>query len=72
MRLRSRLALACVTGLTADVTARVHRATWTCSRDNRPSRLLAWTAGFRLAREHVHHVAGPGAVNNPSGFGAAS
>ncbi|WP_406082402.1 GNAT family N-acetyltransferase [Streptomyces zaomyceticus] len=69
---RHHLALACVTGLTADVTARGHRATWTCSRDNCPSRLLAWTAGFRLAREYVHHVAGPAAVSNPSGFGAAA
>ncbi|WP_103507594.1 GNAT family N-acetyltransferase [Streptomyces sp. SM13] len=69
---RRHLALACVTGLTADVAARGHRATWTCSRDNRPSRLLAWTAGFRLAREYVHHVTGPAAVSSPSGFGAAA
>ncbi|MFG2430760.1 GNAT family N-acetyltransferase [Streptomyces sp. NPDC048590] len=56
---RQHLALACVTGLTADIAARGHRAGWSCSRDNRPSRLLAWTAGFRLTREYVHHVAGP-------------
>ncbi|MEU2238309.1 GNAT family N-acetyltransferase [Streptomyces sp. NPDC018338] len=56
---RQHLALACVAGLTADVAARGHRASWCCSRDNRPSRLLAWSAGFRLTREYVHHVAGP-------------
>ncbi|WP_347336073.1 GNAT family N-acetyltransferase [Streptomyces sp. Root431] len=56
---RQHLALACVAGLTADIAARGHRASWSCSRDNRPSRLLAWTAGFRLTRECVHHVAGP-------------
>lgn len=56
---RQHLALACVAGLTADIAARGHRASWNCSRDNRPSRLLAWTAGFRLAHEYVHHVAGP-------------
>ncbi|MCT4357036.1 GNAT family N-acetyltransferase [Streptomyces sp. Je 1-79] len=56
---RRHLALACVAGLTADIAARGHRASWGCSRDNRPSRLLAWTAGFRLAHEYVHHVAGP-------------
>ncbi|WP_328960523.1 GNAT family N-acetyltransferase [Streptomyces virginiae] len=51
-------ALACVAGLTADIQARGHTASWCCSRDNRPSRLLAWTAGFRLTREYVHHVTG--------------
>ncbi|WP_369147872.1 GNAT family N-acetyltransferase [Streptomyces sp. R44] len=56
---RQHLALACVTGLTTDIAARSHRASWSCSRDNRPSRLLAWTAGFRLTREYVHHIAGP-------------
>ncbi|MFE5713970.1 GNAT family N-acetyltransferase [Streptomyces sp. NPDC056501] len=56
---RQHLALACVAGLTADIAARGHRASWSCSRGNRPSRLLAWTAGFRLSREYVHHVAGP-------------
>ncbi|MFD0268253.1 GNAT family N-acetyltransferase [Streptomyces sp. NPDC127106] len=57
-RRRERLALACVTGLTADVAARGRTASWCCSRDNRASRLLAWTAGFRLVREYVHHVTG--------------
>ncbi|MET7802597.1 hypothetical protein ABZS78_39705, partial [Streptomyces decoyicus] len=33
-----------------DIAARGHTPSWTCSRDNRPSRLLAWTAGFRLLR----------------------
>ncbi|MFB7464638.1 GNAT family N-acetyltransferase [Streptomyces sp. NPDC056224] len=51
-------ALACVAGLTADTQARGHTASWCCSRDNRPSRLLAWTAGFRLTRAYVHHVTG--------------
>ncbi|MGW4051800.1 GNAT family N-acetyltransferase [Streptomyces sp. NPDC004779] len=53
---RRHLALACVTGLTVDIRARGHRASWSCSRDNRPSRLLAWTAGFRLAHEYVHYA----------------
>ncbi|MEU9716851.1 GNAT family N-acetyltransferase [Streptomyces sp. NPDC047976] len=57
-RRRERLALACVAHLTADVRARGHTASWCCSRDNRPSRLLAWTAGFRLTREYVHHSTG--------------
>lgn len=56
---RRHLALACVAGLTTDIAARGHRAGWSCSRGNRPSRLLAWTAGFRLAREYVHYSAGP-------------
>ncbi|MEU7607629.1 GNAT family N-acetyltransferase [Streptomyces sp. NPDC041003] len=53
-----RLTLACVAGLTADVRARGRTASWCCSRDNRPDRLLVWTAGFRLTREYVHHVTG--------------
>ncbi|MGW0750627.1 GNAT family N-acetyltransferase [Streptomyces sp. NPDC002587] len=57
-RRRERLALACVAGLTADIQAQGHTASWCCSRDNRPSRLLAWTAGFRLTREYVHHITG--------------
>jgi hypothetical protein len=35
-----------------------HTASWSCSRDNRPSRLLAWTAGFRLTRDYVHYATG--------------
>ncbi|MFG2492353.1 GNAT family N-acetyltransferase [Streptomyces caniferus] len=55
---RRRLALACVTALCRDVATRGHTPSWTCSRDHRPSRLLAWTAGFRLEREYVHHLTG--------------
>ncbi|WP_405573392.1 GNAT family N-acetyltransferase [Streptomyces phaeochromogenes] len=55
---RHRLALACVTALTADITARGHTPSWNCSTLNRASRLLAWTAGFRLVREYIHHAAG--------------
>ncbi|MGW3012332.1 GNAT family N-acetyltransferase [Streptomyces sp. NPDC001219] len=55
---RRRLALACVTALCQDVAARGRTPSWSCSRDNRPSRLLAWTAGFRLEREYVHYLTG--------------
>ncbi|MFE0186882.1 GNAT family N-acetyltransferase [Streptomyces sp. NPDC058989] len=55
---RQRLALACVTALCADVAARGHIPSWRCSRDNRPSRLLAWNAGFRLEHEYVHYFTG--------------
>ncbi|MFD9216863.1 GNAT family N-acetyltransferase [Streptomyces sp. NPDC087659] len=61
---RRHLALACVTALCADIAERGHRAGWTCSRDNRPSRLLAWTAGFRLEREYVHYAAGRPSAQN--------
>ncbi|MEU1146357.1 GNAT family N-acetyltransferase [Streptomyces sp. NPDC005863] len=57
-RRRERLALACVTALCADIAARGRTASWSCGRDNRPSRLLAWTAGFRLQREYVQYVTG--------------
>ncbi|WP_369216156.1 GNAT family N-acetyltransferase [Streptomyces flavofungini] len=53
-----RLALACVAALCAEVTARGRTASWSCGRGNRLSRLLAWTAGFRLEREYVRHVTG--------------
>ncbi|MFJ3921453.1 GNAT family N-acetyltransferase [Streptomyces sp. NPDC090022] len=56
---RQHLALACVSALCADIAARDRVPSWTCSRDNRPSRLLAWSAGFRLSREYVHYVTGP-------------
>ncbi|MFD0352231.1 GNAT family N-acetyltransferase [Streptomyces sp. NPDC127110] len=56
---RQHLALACVTALCQDIAARGRTPSWTCSRDNRPSRLLAWSAGFRLAREYVHYATGP-------------
>ncbi|MET7975062.1 GNAT family N-acetyltransferase [Streptomyces mirabilis] len=55
---REHLALACVAALCTDIAARGHAASWSCSRDNRPGRLLAWTAGFRLEREYVHYVTG--------------
>jgi hypothetical protein len=55
---RRQLALACVAGLTADIASRGRIASWSCSRDNRPSRLLAWTAGFRLEYEYVHYTTG--------------
>lgn len=55
---RHRLALACVTALCADITARGHVPSWNCSVHNRASRLLAWTSGFRLVREYVHLAVG--------------
>ncbi|MGY4968748.1 GNAT family N-acetyltransferase [Streptomyces nigrescens] len=63
---RRRLALACVTALCQDVADRGHTPSWTCSRDNRPSRLLAWTAGFRLAHEYVHYLTGQPARRGPA------
>jgi hypothetical protein len=38
------LALNCVQGLTADVTAHGRTATWSCAGDNRAGLLLAWRA----------------------------
>ncbi|MGW3733892.1 GNAT family N-acetyltransferase [Streptomyces sp. NPDC005148] len=64
---RRQLALSCVTALCADVTARGHTPSWSCSRHNRASRLLAWNAGFRLVREYVHHATGAPAVRGMSG-----
>ncbi|CAM5500024.1 hypothetical protein SXANM310S_03586 [Streptomyces xanthochromogenes] len=55
---REQLALSCVVALCADVEARGRKASWTCSRHNRASRLLAWNAGFRLEREYVHYATG--------------
>ncbi|MFD4945149.1 GNAT family N-acetyltransferase [Streptomyces sp. NPDC058239] len=55
-RRRRYLAHACVAGLCADIAARGRIASWSCSRGNRPSRLLAWTSGFRLEREYVHYA----------------
>ncbi|MFF1359809.1 GNAT family N-acetyltransferase [Streptomyces sp. NPDC058297] len=55
---RHRLALACVTALVPDITGRGHTPSWNCSVLNRASRLLAWTAGFRLVREYVHYAVG--------------
>lgn len=56
---RQHLALDWVTALCHDIASRGRTASWTCSRDNRPSRLLAWSAGFRLTREYVHYATGP-------------
>ncbi|MGW3730053.1 GNAT family N-acetyltransferase [Streptomyces sp. NPDC000851] len=55
---RHRLALACVTALCDDIAARGRTPSWNCSVLNRSSRLLAWTAGFRLVREYVHYAVG--------------
>ncbi|KOV60236.1 GNAT family N-acetyltransferase [Streptomyces sp. MMG1121] len=55
---RHHLALACVTALCADITARGRTPSWNCSHHNRASRLLAWHAGFRLVREYVHYAIG--------------
>ena len=55
---RHRLALACVTALNGDISARGRTPSWNCSVLNRASRLLAWNAGFRLVREYVHHAVG--------------
>ncbi|MGW1075995.1 GNAT family N-acetyltransferase [Streptomyces sp. NPDC002537] len=52
------LAAACVRALCADITARGRTASWTCSRDNHPSRGLAAASGFRLIREYVHYAVG--------------
>ncbi|MFI8187125.1 GNAT family N-acetyltransferase [Actinacidiphila glaucinigra] len=61
---REGLALACLSGLCGDVASRGRTPGWTCSRGNRPSRRLAWTAGFRLFGEYVHY-----AVGRPAGAG---
>ncbi|MFD4231864.1 GNAT family N-acetyltransferase [Streptomyces sp. NPDC058545] len=53
-----RLALTCVNALVSDIIARGHIPSWNCSVLNHASRLLAWTAGFRLVREYVHYTAG--------------
>ncbi|WJV50255.1 GNAT family N-acetyltransferase [Streptomyces flavofungini] len=55
---RKGLARARVAALTADVSARGRTASWPCARDNRPSRPLARTIGFRLCREYTHYVTG--------------
>ncbi|GAA3903713.1 hypothetical protein GCM10022244_12380 [Streptomyces gulbargensis] len=69
---RQHLALACIAGLTTDIAARGRTATWSCSRENRASRLLAWTAGFRLLHEYVHHTTGPVSVSGTSNLRAAA
>ncbi|KOU35537.1 GNAT family N-acetyltransferase [Streptomyces sp. WM6378] len=64
---REQLALSCVVALCAGVEARGRTTSWTCSRYNRPSRLLAWTAGFRLEREYVHYATGTPTTKGVSG-----
>ncbi|MFC5719931.1 GNAT family N-acetyltransferase [Streptomyces gamaensis] len=61
------LARACVTALSADITTRGRTPSWTCSRDNHPSRALAAATGFRLVREYVHYATG--AAADPAGRG---
>ncbi|WP_330299847.1 GNAT family N-acetyltransferase [Streptomyces sp. NBC_00503] len=62
------LALACVNALCEDIAARGRMPSWSCSRHNRPSRLLAWQAGFRLQREYVHYATGRVRVKDASGL----
>ncbi|MFC5143475.1 GNAT family N-acetyltransferase [Streptomyces aureoversilis] len=52
------LASACVRALCADVTARGRIPSWSCSRDNHPSRHLAVKSGFRLIHTYVHYALG--------------
>ncbi|MCC3777191.1 GNAT family N-acetyltransferase [Streptomyces sp. UNOB3_S3] len=52
------LASVCVRALCADIAARGRVPSWTCSRDNHPSRALAAATGFRPVREYVHYAAG--------------
>ncbi|MFC9942568.1 GNAT family N-acetyltransferase [Streptomyces pratensis] len=67
------LAHACLTGLCEDIDARGRTATLSCSRDDRPGRLLAWTAGFRLQREYVTYATGrPTAMLHKACAGQAS
>lgn len=63
---RRHLALACVNALCEDIADRGRTPSWTCSRDHRPSRLLAWHAGFRLRQEYVHHATGAGRSQEPA------
>ncbi|MHA7961469.1 GNAT family N-acetyltransferase [Streptomyces sp. L500] len=53
-----RLASACVRALCADITARGRVPSWSCSRDNHPSRHLAAKSGFRLIHTYVHYALG--------------
>ncbi|MEV5240397.1 GNAT family N-acetyltransferase [Streptomyces cinnamoneus] len=52
------LASACVRALCADITARGRIPSWSCSRDNHPSRHLAGKSGFRLVHAYVHYALG--------------
>ncbi|MFD8985098.1 GNAT family N-acetyltransferase [Streptomyces sp. NPDC059564] len=59
-------ALACVSALCQDIAARGRTPSWSCSRHDRPSRLLAWQAGFRLRREYTHYSTGRVRVEDAS------
>lgn len=52
------LATACVRALCADITARGRIPSWTCSRDNHPSRHLAAKSGFQPIHTYVHYALG--------------
>ncbi|MEV6674719.1 GNAT family N-acetyltransferase [Streptomyces sp. NPDC051162] len=66
------LATACVRALCADITARGSAPSWTCSRDNHPSRGLAAKTGFHLIHEYVHYAVGaPSALQPRSQVAAA-
>ena len=57
-RTRHHLALACVNALCVDIGARGHIPSWNCSVHDRASRLLSWSAGFRLVREYIRYAVG--------------
>ncbi|QLE75278.1 GNAT family N-acetyltransferase [Streptomyces rectiverticillatus] len=61
------LASVCVQALCKDVTARGRIPSWTCSRDNHPSRRLAAKTGFQLVHEFVHYAVGLPAARPPAG-----
>ncbi|MFI9610470.1 GNAT family N-acetyltransferase [Streptomyces sp. NPDC052023] len=65
---RHRLTLACITALCGDITAGGHLPSWNCSLHNRPGRLLAWNAGFRLVREYVHYADGSPSRQEPLAY----
>ncbi|MEV5129778.1 GNAT family N-acetyltransferase [Streptomyces sp. NPDC053705] len=48
--------LACVDALCRDIAGRGHTPSWSCRREDRTQRLLAWQAGFRIARECAHYT----------------
>lgn len=48
--------LACVDALCRNIAGRGHTPSWSCRREDRTQRLLAWQAGFRIARECAHYT----------------
>ncbi|MFI9201215.1 GNAT family N-acetyltransferase [Streptomyces sp. NPDC053048] len=52
------LASACVRALCADIASRGCIPSWSCSRDNHPSRHLAAKCGFQLIHTYVHYALG--------------